>query len=66
MSDYFGLITCRGGGSNVSLIFQRLQSTVIELWRHDDGATACPARGDLDGLALCSSNVVTLLTAELG
>ena len=41
--DSFELITRRGGGSNVSLIFQRLQSTVIELWRHYDGATARPS-----------------------
>lgn len=66
MSDSFGLITRRGGRSDVSLIFQRLQSTVIELRRHNDSTTACPARGDLDGLALRSSNIVTLLIAELG
>ena len=66
VSDLFGLITRRGGRSNISLILQCLQSTVIELRRHNDSTTARPARGDLDGLALRSGNVVTLLIAELG
>lgn len=66
VSDLFGLITRRGGRSNISLILQCLQSTIIELRRHNDSTTARPARGDLDGLALRSGNVVTLLIAELG
>lgn len=66
VSDSSGLITRRGSGSDISLIFQRLQSTVIELRRHDDSTTTRPTRGDLDGLALCSGDVVTLLVAELG
>lgn len=66
MSDSSGLITRRGGRSDISLISQRLHSTVIELRGYNDGATARPTRGDLDGLALRSGNVVALLIAELG
>ena len=52
--------------ANIRLILQRLERPIKELRRHDDRTTTRPARGDLDGLALSSRDVVALLTTELG
>src|SRR5690625_2977582 len=53
-------------GVDVSLVLERLHSTVEELGRHDDCTTTRATRGDLDGLSLRDSDVITLLATELG
>lgn len=55
-----------GRRADVFLILKRLHRTVEELRRHNDSAAPHPARRNLDGLALCSSDVVALLATELG
>ena len=53
VGDGFGLLARGRRGTNVGLIFQRLERAIAELRRYDDCASTSPAGGDHDRLTLC-------------
>lgn len=61
-----GLLPCSGCGADISLIFERLDCTVIELRRHEHGAAADTAGGDLDRFALRHGDEIGLAGPEVG